>query len=85
VTIAGNVCESGDILAHDRSLPKIEEGDIIAFLDTGAYSLIMASQYNFRPRPASVLVSNGRWTLIRERETFEDLIAKERLPNELED
>ncbi len=82
VTIAGNVCESGDILAGDRSLPKIEEGDVIAFLDTGAYGLVMASQYNFRPRPAAVLVSSGRWVLIRERETFEDLIDKEILPSE---
>jgi diaminopimelate decarboxylase len=83
VTIAGNVCESGDLLANNRSLPKIEEGDIIAFLDAGAYGLVMASQYNLRPRPAAVLVSNGRWILIRKRETFEDLIEKEILPSEL--
>jgi diaminopimelate decarboxylase len=85
VTIAGNVCESGDLLAQDRTLPKIEEGDVIAFLDTGAYCLVMSSQYNFRPRPAAVLVSSGRWTLIRERETFEDIISKDRLPEESED
>jgi diaminopimelate decarboxylase len=83
VSIAGNVCESGDILASDRSLPKIEGGDVIALLDVGAYGLVMASQYNFRPRPATVLVSGGRWVLIRERETFEDLIDKEILPSEL--
>ncbi|GBE56571.1 MAG TPA: diaminopimelate decarboxylase [Euryarchaeota archaeon] len=83
VTIAGNVCESGDILAHDRSLPKIVEGDLIALLDTGAYGLVMASQYNFRPRPAAVLVSGGRWILIRRRETFNDLISGEILPPDL--
>jgi diaminopimelate decarboxylase len=83
VTIAGNICESGDILAADRSLPSIEEGDIIAILDTGAYGLIMASQYNFRPRPAAVLVRNGLWLVIRDREKFEDLIFKDRLPQEL--
>jgi diaminopimelate decarboxylase len=80
VTIAGNVCESGDILAKDRNLPKVEGGDLIAFLDTGAYGHVMSSQYNFRPRPAAVLVSNGRWVLTRERETFEDLIEKEIIP-----
>ncbi|MFQ5800383.1 MAG: diaminopimelate decarboxylase [Candidatus Hydrothermarchaeales archaeon] len=85
VTIAGNVCESGDILAHDRSLPKIGEEDIIAFLDAGAYSFIMASQYNFRPRPAVVLISNNRKMIIRERETFDDLIEREIIPDELRD
>ncbi|GBE18325.1 diaminopimelate decarboxylase [archaeon BMS3Abin16] len=83
VTIAGNICESGDILAHDRSLPKIVEGDIVVLLDTGAYGLVMASQYNFRPRPAAVLVSGGRWVLIRKRETFDDLISGEILPPDL--
>jgi diaminopimelate decarboxylase len=83
VTIAGNVCESGDILANDRNLPKVEGGDLIAFLDTGAYGLVMSSQYNFRPRPAAVLVSNGRWIITRERETFEDIIEKEILPKRI--
>ncbi|RMF91718.1 MAG: diaminopimelate decarboxylase [Methanobacteriota archaeon] len=83
VTIAGNVCESGDILACDRSLPAVSEGDILAFLDTGAYGFIMASQYNFRPRPAVVLVRGGVDMVIRDRESFEDLIEKERIPEEL--
>ncbi len=83
VSIAGNVCESGDILASDRSLPEVEEGDLISILDTGAYGLIMASQYNFRPRPAAVLVSNGSTALIREREGFDDLIEKEIIPDHL--
>jgi len=80
VSVAGNVCEAGDILARDRNLPEIEEGDILAFLDAGAYCFIMASQYNFRPRPAVVLVSEGRKAVIRERESFDDLIAKEVVP-----
>jgi diaminopimelate decarboxylase len=83
VDIAGNVCEAGDILARDRWLPKIESGDLIAFLDTGAYSIIMASQYNSRPRPAEVLVRDGEYELIRERESFDDLIAKQRVPRRL--
>ncbi|MFQ5887608.1 MAG: diaminopimelate decarboxylase, partial [Candidatus Hydrothermarchaeales archaeon] len=83
VDIAGNVCESGDILAVDRTLPVIEEKDIIALLDAGAYCLIMASQYNSRPRPAEVLVKNGGYELIRERESLEDLIDKEIVPERL--
>lgn len=84
VDIVGNICESGDILASDRALPKVECGDIIAFLDVGAYGMAMASQYNSRPRCAEVLVSNGKYELIRERESFEDLLAKQRVPKRLE-
>lgn len=83
VDIVGNVCESGDILAKDRTLPKIEAGDIIAILDAGAYGIIMASQYNSRPRPAEVLVSNGKYDLIRERETIDDLLDKQSVPARL--
>ena len=80
--IAGNICESGDILARDRVLPA-EEGDIVAILDAGAYCMSTASQYNSRPRCAEVLVSNGSYELIRERETFEDLLAKQKVPRRL--
>jgi diaminopimelate decarboxylase len=83
VDIVGNVCESGDILAKDRTLPKIEAGDVIAFLDTGAYGIIMSSQYNSRPVAAEVLVANGKYDLIRERETLDDLIDKQRVPDRL--
>jgi diaminopimelate decarboxylase len=83
VDIVGNVCESGDVLARDRTLPKIEAGDIIAIMDTGAYGMIMASQYNSRPRPAEVLASNGKYDLIRERETIPDLLDKQSVPDRL--
>ncbi len=83
VDIAGNVCESGDILARDRLLPRIEERDLIAFLDTGAYGIIMASRYNSRPLPAEVLVNRDGYELIRQRETFEDLIRGQRVPRRL--
>lgn len=73
-TLVGNICESGDILAKKRILPKVEQGDIIAMLDAGAYGFVMASTYNHRLRPAEVLIqSNGTARLIRRRETFEDL------------
>lgn len=75
-TIVGNICESGDILAKDRQLPHIEQGDVIAMLDAGAYGWVMASSYNQRTRPAEVLIgSDGKARLIRRRETLEDLDA----------
>ncbi|OBQ46445.1 diaminopimelate decarboxylase [Halodesulfovibrio spirochaetisodalis] len=74
-TIVGNICESGDIMAKDRQLPEIAEGDVIAMLDAGAYGYVMASPYNQRPRPAEVLIQeNGEARLIRRRETLNDLL-----------
>jgi diaminopimelate decarboxylase len=72
--VVGPICESGDALARDRRLPKIEEGDLLAVLNAGAYGFAMSSQYNARPRAAEVLVMNGRYMLVRERETLEDLL-----------
>lgn len=84
ITIAGNVCESGDLLARDRNLPLVQEKDVIAFLDAGAYGFSMASNYNYRPRPAVVLAKDGKWMIIRERETIEDIMEKDILPPDLE-
>lgn len=73
-TITGNICESGDILAKNRSLPEIREGDLIGVLDAGAYGFSMSSTYNERMRPAEVLLTaDGKDRLIRRRETLEDL------------
>ena len=75
VTIVGNICESGDIIAQDRLLPKIEEGDILGVMDAGAYGYSMSSNYNNRLRPAEVLIkSDGSHILIRRRETLDDLM-----------
>lgn len=75
-TIVGNICESGDILARDRMLPPVEQGDVVAMLDAGAYGWVMASTYNQRTRPAEVLIgADGRARLIRRRETLDDLTA----------
>lgn len=83
VTIAGKCCESGDVLIWDLNVPKIESGDILAVLNTGAYNYSMASNYNRLPRPAVVLISDGNANLIVERETYKDLLDKEILPDHL--
>jgi diaminopimelate decarboxylase len=75
VTVVGNICESGDILAKDRMLPEIKENDIIAILDAGAYGYSMSSNYNNRLRPAEILIcSDGSSRIIRKRDTLEDLV-----------
>ncbi len=80
VDVVGPVCESGDFLARDRALPAAEEGDLLAVMSAGAYGFVMSSNYNDRPRPAEVLVDGDRYTIVRRRETYEDLVAGETLP-----
>jgi len=77
--VAGPICESGDILARDRKMPSIREGDLLAVLNSGAYGYSMSSQYNSRLRAAEVLVKNGKYGLIRQRENFDDLLAGQRV------
>ena len=74
VTIAGKLCESGDILVRDITLASAHPGDIIAMPVCGAYAIPMSSHYNAMPKPAIVMVKEGRARLIRRRETYEDLI-----------
>jgi len=83
VDVVGPVCESGDFLAQDRSLPPVEPDDVLAVMSAGAYGFVMASNYNARPRAAAVLVDGERWDVVRERETVEDLIRGESLPPSL--
>ncbi len=76
VTVTGNICESGDLLAKDRLLPKVQQGDLACILDAGAYGYSMCSTYNSRPRPAEVMITkDGKVQLIRRRETYEDLLS----------
>ncbi len=75
--IVGPLCESSDTLGKDRRLPRPAVGDLMAVLDTGAYGAVMASNYNRRPLPAEVLVEGGRWTVIRRRQTIDDILALE--------
>jgi diaminopimelate decarboxylase len=76
--VAGPICESGDLLAKDRALPEIEEGDLLAILNAGAYGYSMSSQYNSRPRAAEVMIRQGKDLLVRKREDFGDLIASQK-------
>jgi diaminopimelate decarboxylase len=80
VDVVGPVCESGDFLARDRDLPRAEEGDLLAVMSAGAYGFAMASNYNSRPRAAEVLVDGDRYTIVRRRESYEDLVAGETVP-----
>ena len=79
IDIVGPICESGDFFAQDQELPKLEEGEMIAILSSGAYGFVMASNYNSRTLPAEVLVSDKNHKLIRKRQTYEDLINGENL------
>ena len=74
VTIAGKYCESGDLLASDIMLPKLEPGDLLAIPAAGAYCPSMASNYNMNPRPPMVLVKDGKSRLIRRRESYQDMM-----------
>lgn len=83
VTIAGRFCESGDILIREINLPEIEEGDILCVFNTGAYNFSMASNYNRVPRPEMVLVNNSQSDIIVKRETLDDLVSKDLIPDRL--
>jgi diaminopimelate decarboxylase len=83
VTIAGKHCESGDVLIKDARLPKTEPGDVLVVVSTGAYNYSMSSNYNRLLRPAAVLVKEGDANVILQRETYQDLIRQDRLPERL--
>ncbi len=75
--VVGPVCETGDFFAHDRKLPRVEEGELLVILDAGAYGMSLASNYNSRPRAAEVVVNGRRTKLVRKRESISDLWAAE--------
>jgi diaminopimelate decarboxylase len=84
VDVVGPICESGDFFARDRELPFVQEGDLLAILDAGAYGSVLASNYNTRGRPAEVMVERSKSRLIRRRETISDLIRMETLSRRAE-
>ena len=75
--VVGPLCESSDVLGTDRRLPAVHTGDLLAIMDVGAYGSVMASNYNRRPMPAEVLINEGRWRVIRRRQSVDDLLALE--------
>jgi diaminopimelate decarboxylase len=83
--VVGPVCETSDLFAAGRALPELKNGDLVAILSAGAYGAVMASDYNARPAPCEVLVSGEQWGIVRPRETYADLIAKDRIPDWLVD
>jgi len=82
--VVGPICESGDFLAKDRKLPGIKQGGLLAVMSAGAYGFSMSSNYNSRPRAAEVLVRGNEYHIVRERETYEDLVRGEKVPRQLE-
>jgi diaminopimelate decarboxylase len=79
VDVVGPICESGDYLAQNRELPLVKEGDYLAVLSAGAYGFTMASNYNTRPMPAEILVDGDKATVVRERQTLEDVLKGEHI------
>jgi diaminopimelate decarboxylase len=77
--IVGPICESGDFLAHDRTMADALPGDLLAVATAGAYCFVAASNYNSRVRAAEVLVEGDRWRIVRTRETLQDLVRGETL------
>jgi diaminopimelate decarboxylase len=75
--VVGPICESSDVFARERALPRLEVGDLVALLDAGAYGSVMASNYNRHLLPPEVLVDDGQWAVIRRRQTLDDLLALE--------
>jgi diaminopimelate decarboxylase len=81
--ITGPICEAGDILGKKRELKKLEESDILAILDVGAYGFTMSSNYNSRPRSSEILINNGKIYKIREAESLDDLLKRQIIPDHL--
>jgi diaminopimelate decarboxylase len=82
--VVGPICESGDFFAKDREIARPERGDLLAVMSAGAYGFTMASNYNSHPKPPEILVDGDRYYVIRRRETLEDLINGETIPEILE-
>ena len=80
VDVVGPICESGDFFAHDRVLPKLKKGDLLAIMSAGAYGYVMASNYNVRGRSPEVIVKGRQFGITKQRETFNDLMRGESVP-----
>ncbi|HDO51912.1 MAG TPA: diaminopimelate decarboxylase, partial [Rhizobiales bacterium] len=78
--VVGPVCETGDYLALDRALPAFHEGDLMAVMTAGAYGAVLSSTYNTRPLIPEVMVAGGDYEVIRPRPSYEEMLARERIP-----
>ncbi|MGZ3306293.1 MAG: diaminopimelate decarboxylase, partial [Asticcacaulis sp.] len=78
--VVGPVCETGDTFTRDRELPRMKAGDLVAFMTAGAYGAVMASEYNSRPLAPEVLVRDGQWAIVRPRPTYDEMMARETVP-----
>jgi diaminopimelate decarboxylase len=79
--VVGPICETGDFIARDRSLPQVDPGELLAVMSAGAYGFAMSSNYNSRPRPPEILVRDDKFQVIRSRETYDDLLKGELIPD----
>jgi diaminopimelate decarboxylase len=77
--VVGPVCESGDFFAREREVPELRAGELLSIMSAGAYGFVMASNYNSRPRAPEVIVDGARFHVVRERESFDDLVRGERI------
>ena len=77
--VVGPVCESGDYLAKSRTLPQLEQGDLLATMTAGAYGAVQSGTYNTRPLVPEVLVKGENWALVRPRQSYDELIGLDRL------
>ncbi len=84
VDVVGPICESGDFLAKDREMPPVQQGELLAVMGAGAYGFSMSSNYNSRPRVAEVMVKGAEYFVVRERETYSELIRGEKVPRWLD-
>jgi diaminopimelate decarboxylase len=82
--VVGPICESGDFFARDREIARPKRGDLLAVMSAGAYGFTMASNYNSHPKPPEILVDGDKYYVIRKRETFDDLINGEAIPQFLQ-
>lgn len=81
VDVVGPICESGDVFGRDRSLPDVENNALLAIMSAGAYGYVMSSNYNVRGRPPEVIVKGNKWAVTKKRETFDDLVRGEIVPD----
>ena len=81
VDVVGPICETGDYFALDRKLPEVEQGDLLAIMTAGAYGAVQSGTYNSRPLVPEVLVKGAKFDIVRPRQTYEELIGLDRMPD----